>query len=222
METVFMRTLLYRAAAGILLAVVIMGVTGCARSREEQMLVYMEEKYGESFEMIGSYAGQIGKDYTMALVRSFNRPQDQALVRLTHRKEEEVYQDNYLAYLLKEKIEAVLLEDASEIYGECKVIYKVPYLVFPETFGPDMGAEAFLKQKEAGVQIFIYPKSGCENQIRNQEAFEMRIRQKGYRISGVVSYPKSEEMYQRISGRNISRDGYLGYEAIAESTFFVP
>lgn len=200
----------------------LLGVDGCTGSREEEMLAYMEEKYGESFEMIGSYAGQIGKDYTMALVRSFNRPQDQVLVRLMQQNDEEVYQDNYLAYLLKEKIEAILAESAREIYGECKVIYKVPYLVFPADFGPDMSAEAFLKQPEAKVQIFIYPKSGCEDQKKDLETLEALIFQKGYRISGVVSYPQSEEMYQEISGRNISRDGYRGYQAITESAFSVP
>jgi hypothetical protein len=193
---------------------------GCKGSEEKEMLAYMEGKYREQFAMEGSYGGQLGKDYAMIQVKSRNRPRDLALVRISYKEEGNVYQDNYLGYLLREQIENKIKELAEEIYGECKVYYKIPQLVFPATFGPDMGADAFLRHPDSMVQIFIYPKEvDVSDKEEKLEALAEGFRKKGYFIRGVVSYPKEREMYDVLSGENFYRDGFSGYRAEAEAIF---
>lgn len=183
------------------------------------MLAYMEKKYKEQFAMVGSYGGQIGKDYVMMRVKSLSRPKDQALVRVTYENGQNVYQDNYLGFLLKEEIEQVIRGEAEKIYGECKVFYKVPHLVFPPSFSRDMSVEEFLKHPESMVQMFIYPKEGMEEGKENLEKLRVQLYEKGYRIKGVVSYPADKETYEKMSPERISRDGFAGYTAGLEAVF---
>ena len=105
------------------------------------MLEYMERKYGEDFTETETYAGQFGKDYTMLKVRSRRTQTEGILVRAIG-KEHTVYQDNYLAYLLKEEIEQQLTRIAGQSFGECKVFYRIPELVFPEDFPAHMEVDA--------------------------------------------------------------------------------
>lgn len=183
------------------------------------MLGYMEAKYKELFAMVGSYGGQIGKDYTMVRVTSRNRPKEQALVRITYREGENVYQDNYLGFLLKEEIELIMQECAEEIFGECKVFYKVPHTVFPPSFGPDMKAEEFLRHPQAMVQLFIYPKSGADKGEEDFARFTEVLSEKGYFIKGILSYPEDEKMYQMLLKGQYYRDGFGGYRAKREAAF---
>lgn len=208
-----------RFAIGVLLLVAAV-LWGCKGSGEDKMLKYMEDKYKEEFAIVGSYSGQLGKDYIMAQVKSSERPGDLALVRISYQAEETIYQDNYLGYLLKEQIENKIRIPAEEIYGECKVFYKVPGLVFPATFGPDMGAEAFLRHPNSMVQVFIYPKeAGTEDKEEKLQALAESFRERGYLIRGVVSYPEEREMYDVVTGENFYRDGFFGYRAAAEAVF---
>jgi len=183
------------------------------------MLRYMEEKYKELFAMVGSYGGQIGKDYTMVRVIGRSRPKEQALVRITYQNGENIYQDNYLGFLLKEEIESIMQECAEEIFGECKVFYKVPHTVFPPYFGPDMRAEEFLSHPQSMVQLFIYPKEGAERGKEDFGRFMERVSQKGYFIKGILSYPEDEKMYQMLLGGKYYRDGFGGYRAQREVAF---
>lgn len=213
-----MRVLLYKRLWLPVLLLVAAGLGGCLK-REDQMLAYMEKKYKEQFAMVGSYGGQIGKDYVMMRVKSRSRPKDQALVRVSYENGRTVYQDNYLGFLLKEEIETVMQIEAEKVYGECKVFYKVPHLVFPASFDRNMSVEAFLKHPQAMVQMFIYPKNGMEEGKVNLEKLRVQLYKKGYRIKGVVSYPAEKEMYERMSPEQISRDGFAGYTASEEAVF---
>lgn len=183
------------------------------------MLRYMEGKYKEPFTIVGSYGGQIGKDYTMVRIMSHSRPKEQALVRVTYHKDGNVYQDNYLGFLLKEEIEKVMQMQAEEIFGECKVFYKVPHMVFPTSFRPDMDAKEFLKSPEAMVQLFIYPKEGAESAKENFRHFTEALDAKGYCMKGIISYPEDEEMYELVLKGQYYRDGFGGYRAEREVAF---
>lgn len=213
-----MRALLYKVIWLPVLVLVTAGIGGYIK-REDQMLAYMEKKYKEPFTMVGSYGGQIGKDYVMVRVKSTSRPTEQALVRVIYDKKGNVYQDNYLGFLLKDEIEALVQREAEMIYGECKVFYKVPHLVFPTSFGIDMSGEEFLQHPESMVQVFIYVKEGIEESRNNLEKFRKQLYEKGYRIKGVVSYPSGKEAYEEMSAGKISRDGFAGYTAAEEAVF---
>lgn len=182
------------------------------------MLTYMEQKYGEPFQAMEPYAGQPGKEYTMLRVRSMGGNKEGILVRASGKKNA-VYQDNYLAYLLKGEIEQRMKELAGPVFGRCKVFYKIPELVFPEDFTGDMAADAFLRHPQSKVRIYIYVRSCPSNAQRQIEEFFSRVNKKGYVIGGMISYPVEEEMYKMITEENFKGDIYQGYQSQVEAVF---
>lgn len=191
------------------------------RERVNKMLEYMEQKYGESFTALGPYAGQFGKEYSMLMVREDKSRIDGILVRAAEKGGKCLYQDNYLAYLLKEQIEQHMRELAEPIFGECKVFYKIPDMVFPVEFTADMEPEAFLKSPWSMVSIYLYIKEDSANRREQMEQFCSLLGEKQYLAGGVVSWPLDEADYQKITGKNFIRAAYIGYQYEAEAVFSV-
>lgn len=189
------------------------------KGEKEQMLDYMKRKYGEPFTAMESYSGQFGKDYTMLKVQSCYRKVDGILVRAVNDKGRIIYQDNYLAYLLKDQIEQQVTALAEPIFGECKVFYKVPEIVFPEKFPADMDVDAFLRHPESMIRIYFYIKNIT---LDEQEQFNQLLavlNRESYIVGGVISYPVDEKSYQMITEDNFIRDIYLGYGYHLEAVF---
>lgn len=189
------------------------------KGEEEQMLGYMEQKYGEPFTAMESYAGQLGKDYTMLKVQSQRRKTGGILVRAVNDKGKIIYQDNYLAYLLRNQIEQRIVALAEPIYGECKVFYKIPEMVFPEEFPADMDVDAFLRHPESMVRMYLYIRNIPSDKQKQLEQLLGAFNQRGYIIGGVVSYPVDGKRYRMITEDNFTRDIYLGYQYYSEAIF---
>ena len=183
------------------------------------MLDYMERKYKEPFTTIEFYAGQDGKDYTMLKVQSCRRKINGILVRAVRNKEGVVYQDNYLAYLLREQIEGRIKALAEPIFGECKIFYKIPEMVFPEDFPADMDVDAFLKHPQSMIKIYFYLKNTSSNKQGQFEQLFHALNRESYVIGGVVSYSANMKMYQMITRENFTGDIYQGYQYHSEAIF---
>ncbi|MDE7330735.1 MAG: hypothetical protein K2O16_00620 [Lachnospiraceae bacterium] len=190
----------------------------CRKGEDDKMLEYMERKYGETFMVIETYAGQFGKDYTMLKVRSRRIWTEEILVRASGR-EKTVYQDNYLAYLLRDKIEQRMREMAEPVFGECKVFYKIPRQVFPSDYPAYMEADAFLQRPQSMVRVYVYVKNGDKDRQKQFEQFFASLRQQEYILGGVISYPADEGMYEMITAKNFQRDIYQGYQYMEEAVF---
>ena len=182
------------------------------------MVAYMEQKYGESFAVMESYAGQFGKDYTMLKVRSISRNQEGILVRASGR-EDIAYQDNYLSYLLKEEIEYRLAQSAKASRGECKVFYRIPELVFPAEFPADMEADAFLRHPQSKVRVYIYVRDCPADIQKRADEFFFQLQKQQYIIGGIISCPLDEGMYEMVTEENFRGDIYLGYQSVTEAVF---
>lgn len=214
-----MQMLFYRWIMAAFLAVMAISLTACSNHDMERnkMLKYMEEKYGEKFTAVEAYGGQIGKDYSMLKVSG--QFADNALVRVIHESGKDIYQDNYLGFIHKQEIQEKTHPIAEEIFGTCKVFYRVPSLVFPPTMTADTKAEKLLKNPQAMTRFFIYPKHRCKNSLKKLEDFRLRLGAEGYCIGGVISFPLNAAWYQEISEENFGGESYLGYEAYEEVSF---
>lgn len=182
------------------------------------MVAYMEQKYGESFAVMEPYAGQFGKDYTMLRMRSISRNLEGILVRRSGR-EDLTYQDNYLAFLLKEEIQQRLAESAGDAFGTCKVFYRIPELVFPASFPADMDADAFLRHPQSKVRVYIYVRDCSGGLSKRTDGFFRRLKEQDYIVGGIISCPADEEMYEMITEENYRGDIYQGYQSMAEAVF---
>lgn len=190
----------------------------CQKGKRSSMLDYMKDKYGEEFIDEEAYGGQMGKDYAMRKVHSINQPKESILVRAMG-KEEVIFQDNYLACLLRDEIETRMGGLAEKFFGECKVYYKIPELVFPAEFPADMEVDAFLRHPLSMVRLYIYVKNCPSDKEAQVDVFLSALSEAHYIIGGVVSYPKGEEMYEMITADNFAGDIYQGYQRLEEAIF---
>ncbi len=169
----------------------LVGSFGCIMKKQEdveQLLAHMEDKYQEKFVYIEPYAGQLGADYTSVVLENVKYPGQEILARLTWIDGQVCYEDNYVAYLLQEKIECKMEKIAGEFFGNCRVTYRIPYFVFPEQFGADTTVEAFLSAKEVNTEILIIPEMQCSRDVweKKLEEFRKEIAEKRYYVRGTV------------------------------------
>lgn len=185
------------------------------------MLEYMEKKYGETFTEPEPYGGQHGKEYSMIKVKGGKVKSDGILVRKVWKDGRCFYQDNYLAYLLRGQIERHIKDLAEPVFGECRVFYKIPEMVFPEDTSADMKMEEFLKSSWAMVRIYLYVKDSSFNEKERMEEFCLLLQGKKYLAGGVVSWPLNKEHDQKINEENFMRAAYMGYQYEAEVIFSI-
>ncbi len=183
------------------------------------MLEYMEQKYEAAFTKQEPYGGQFGKNYSMLKVRCSEVKADGILVRNVWEGGKAIYQDNYLAYLLKEQIEQHFKELAEPVFGACKVFYKIPEMVFPIETSVDMKIEDFLKNSWAMVRIYLYIKESPLDKKKQVEKFCMLLQEKEYLAGGLTSWALDGENYQKITGDNFTKAAYAGYQYETEVIF---
>lgn len=213
--------LLTAAAAGMLF----LGTAGCGmykKNERSEMLSYLKDKYGETFDFVESYAGEAGKSYSMLLASSRKHPERKVLVRQSGRGGRRCFQDNYLAWILRQELEKKEGEMAKSCFGECKVYYRIPLFVFPPEFGAGMSVDEFLKNPLSMAQFYIYPASVSGSEKDWEQRLDEFVRQNaecGYKVRGTVSLPECERDYEGITQENFAGSDYEGYEAMAELVF---
>lgn len=221
-----MRRRVWCGKSGMLFAVfLICQIAGCTMSKDfetNKMMSYMGCKYGETFDFVESYAGQVGKNYRMILVKSREHTEREALVRLSEINGKRHYEDNYLAFLLRDELEQTVGDFARRCFGECKIYYKIPAFVFPFYFKADMTPEEFLKNPCSMPQFYIYLQCGKPDREEWEEKLD-RFREmngvKGYKIRGTLSFAASEQDYEMINRENFAGSDYDTYSAVDELLF---
>ena len=169
-------------------------------------ITYMEEKYGETFSLVGPWNGQFGKDYSMFELRSSQSPDERILVRRMKMEEREIYQDNYIAIILKSQIETRIKMMAEQTFGKCTVVYQIPELVFPEYFTADTSAEDVLKESASMVKVTICLQEWEENKEEQVKAFLYEVRKQGYILGGTISFLSGQEVIF-----SLDKDGNVRY-----------
>ena len=200
-------------------------IAGCVMSKDyerNKMMSYMGCKYGEKFDFLESYAGQAGKNYSMILVRSREHKERTALVRLSEKNGKRYYEDNYLAWVLRDELEQTEGDFARQCFGECKIYYKIPEFVFPFYFKADMTPEEFLRNPCSMPQFYIYLQAGepeREEWEKKLQIFRNLNAEKGYKIRGTLSFAASARDYEMINPENFAGSDYETYEAYDELLF---
>lgn len=190
---------------------------GLFTSREDDMLDYMEKKYGESFTTVEPFGGQLGSKYTMILVKGTYA--EDALVRVVYEEAPLVYQDNYLGFIHKQEIETLLEPLAEQAFGTCKLFYKVPRMVFPVETTKHTTAEELLGNPYTMTRIYVYPKDNSEDNSSKIDMLQQQLAEKGYCIGVIISFPPDEKWYDFITEDTFVGAVYQGYEADEEIVF---
>lgn len=217
---------IWYGSLGVLIAALLScQIVGCLMSGEyekNKMLSYMGCKYGEEFEFVEPYAGQAGKNYRMIRIRSREHEERTALVRLSEKNGKWHYEDNYLAFILREELERKEGDFARHCFGECKVYYKIPEFVFPFYFKADMKVQEFLRNPCSMPQFYLYFQVGepvKEEWERKLQMFGSLNANEGYQIRGTLSFAASAGDFEMINAENFAGSDYETYQAFDELVF---
>ena len=209
----------------IVILVTLMGVMGCMQiSEQDRMVRYLEKKYGEQFVPLGSRFGGIGNDYSILAVENSRFPGEEILVmRYTPEDSDTQYSDNYQAFRLRDQINVELHEMVSEIYGVCKVYYKVPYAALPSYCTQELTMEELLSDEKILANIYLFLSVGVpvEEKEAQLELLKQQLVIKGYQIKGSVCYIQDQEHYEKINQENVMQSCNEGVLPAGNGSFLL-
>ena len=179
---------------GVLVIGLLLVIEGSRMREMERMISYMEEKYGEAFSPVQPFGGQLGKNLDALELKSEKFKGGGILVRRIYLKEQEVMQDNYLAFLLEREITCRIAAAAEQAFGESSVVYQIPELVFPADFPAKMSAEEFLRNPWSMVKVTIMPAAAEDRPAEKADIFFSILKEKGYIIGGTVLFSSGQRL----------------------------
>ena len=149
--------------------IIIVGLNGCIFKKRdifslEQITEYMGRKYNDTFTVRGTDLQSPFDDKTLLALYSENLG---VIIKVDYQSEnhniEEALTDNYMSYVLKPDIEALLQPMAEEIYGEVKVCYVINSNPFCDPLGPETTADQLLSSGEIISHEDAYASANSKN-----------------------------------------------------------
>ncbi|WP_024346994.1 hypothetical protein [Lacrimispora indolis] len=140
----------------IFITILMVGTTlsGCMTITQEDYLreaeKYMKKKYGEKFKAI-----EYGMDYSL-YISPVSHPEWKVTVSFPKPKLWKVeFQDNYVAFLLKDELESEVKNIATNVYGDCKVFCRPMGISLPEKWNRDTTLEEYNTKNISVLYLFI-------------------------------------------------------------------
>ena len=192
--------------------ILIVGLSGCIFKKRdifslEQITEYMNRKYDDTFTVKGTDLQSPFDDKTLLALYSEKLGVNiYVYYQSENHNIEEALTDNYMSYVLKPDIEALLRPMAEEIYGTVKVFYYVLNIDPFEPQGPETTADQLLSSGEPIGLVVLLPPDTDHYQERG-EALVQKMREKGYRPLLTILYLNDEDAYASADSQNY--DDYL-------------
>ena len=188
-------------------SILIAGIGGCGLKKRkiftlEQITAYMGQKYNDTFTVRGTDLQSPFEDKTLLALYSEKLGVN---IRVNYQSEnsniEEALTDNYMSYVLKPDIEALLQPMAEEIYGTVKVFYVINGNPFFEPLGPETTADNLLTSGELVSLVVLLPPDTDRYQKRG-EALVQKMREEGYYPFLIILYLNDKDAYAAADGWN--------------------
>ena len=190
----------------LIAGILVMGLSGCMfRKRKvftlEQITEYMGQKYNDTFTVRGTDLQSPFEDKTLLALYSEKLGVNiQVYYQSENSNIEEALTDNYMSYVLKPDIEALLQPIAEEIYGTVKVFYVYSNPFF-EPLGPETTADQLLSGGEPiDLVVLLPPDTDCYQE--RGEALVQKMRERGYRPFLTILYLNDEDAYASANSEN--------------------
>ena len=187
--------------------ILMVGISGCMFAKRkvftlEQITAYMGQKYNDTFTVKGTDLQSSLDDKTLLALYSENLGVN---IKVNYQSEngkiEEALTDNYMSYVLKPDIEALLQPMAEEIYGTVKVFYVINGNPFFEPLGPETTADNLLTSGELVSLVVLLPPDTDRYQKRG-EALVQKMREEGYYPFLIILYLNDKDAYAAADGWN--------------------
>ena len=187
--------------------ILMVGISGCGLKKRkiftlDQITEYMGQKYSDTFTVRGTDLQSPFEDKTLLALYSEKLGVN---IRVNYQSEnsniEEALTDNYMSYVLKPDIEALLQPMAEEIYGTVKVFYVLNSNPFYEPLGPETTANQLLTSGEPIGLVVLLPPDTDGYQERG-EALVQKLREKGCYPLLTILYLNDEDAYASANSKN--------------------
>ena len=177
----------------ILIAMLItisIGVSGCMFKKnepsvEEQVKKYMKDKYNEEFKVLGGGTEGWNASETEIYVSSEKFPDERIMIRRGKNSGEMI--DNYVSYLMRDKIEEVMKGIVSPIYPKSKVFYNVERSPLAGT-DPKMNVDEYIKYAGASLILCVIDADYETNKEKKIEQLRLKFKEKQYITNLTVYY----------------------------------
>ena len=190
----------------LVVGLLMVGLSGCMFGKKvftlEQITEYMGQKYNDTFTVKGTDLQSPFEDKTLLALYSEKLGVNiQVYYQSENSNIEEALTDNYMSYVLKPDIEALLQPMAEEIYGTVKVFYVLNSNPFFEPLGPETTADQLLSSGELVSLVVLLPPDTDRYQERG-EALTQKMREEGYYPFLTILYLNDEDAYASADSQN--------------------
>ena len=190
----------------LITGILMVGLSGCMFKKRkiftlEQITEYMGQKYNDTFTVKGTDLQGPFEDKTLLALYSEKLGVN---IRVYYQSEnsniEEALTDNYMSYVLKPDIEALLQPMAEEIYGTVKVFYVLNSNPFFEPLGPETTADQLLSSEPFSLVVLLPPDT--DRYQERGEALTQKMRDEGYYPFLTILYLNDEDAYASANSKN--------------------
>ena len=188
----------------VFLAALMAGVSGCMAKGtiEEQMVSYMEEKYGDNFEYVRPTGSSLGKNRCYRVLESDRYPGQDVLVCCVKEDGKKTFLDSYPALEYQPLAAEKMQRACEETWPDIQVVTEqVPALkVLSESLGENPALEDYLTWQYNGDYYNIFVDSPASEQEGKEDIERLRQALKKQKMAArmYLYYGTSTEKYERM------------------------
>jgi protein involved in sex pheromone biosynthesis len=196
--------ILKKAILAILILTIMIGVTGCMKTenKQDEMMSYMTNKYHEQFTFVAIDTQTWSSGFTEMIVHSAAFPDGRIVVR--RNKDTGAMEDNYVDFLMKDKIEKEITSIAQPIYGNCKVMYKPGGDTMSDSINQNMTVAEYAKANTLSMQLTlcVYDSNYQANKGLKIEKLRAELADKQYDCILYIFYMLNSQKIAQINDAN--------------------
>lgn len=168
----------------------------------DDCLEYMNNKYGEEFTFVEENPQRQATYRSLEiLVKTDSYPGKKILVVEETGSDYKKFHDNYVAVKYEQQTADLLNDIASQVYGECRVIYTVYNNFLPDSFDGTTTFSEYISERYSRItfKLLIPPEHGIDNKEKELEQLYNKFCDNKLIGSVEIFYTNDREKYQGIS-----------------------
>ena len=180
----------------------VVGVSGCMSevTIEERMKAYMEEKYGDSFEVAGPVESSLGSGRIYRIMTSDQYPDQEVLVCFQKDEARGIFLDNYVALKYQTQAAKRFEEVCTQVWPETKIhTEQVPgRTVLPEAFGPETTLEEYTSWpgNDDYYNVFVRQRKGLSEAESDSQLLRQALESAKMAVRIYLYYGEDQDQYQ--------------------------
>ncbi len=187
----------------------ILAIIGCFIYRHvtgpslEKMMSYMEEKYGEEFEVEALNTQVWTATYTGIQVKSAKFPEEVINVITYKNGTKRIYEDNYISILRRNDFNAAYQDQVNKVYKKSLVFATSisAYLTLPSEIDQSTEINDILSNPDVRASVSIYVEDDSKNKDEQIDELRLLLKEKKW-LSTITIYYVKEDLLNNISWEN--------------------